>query len=414
MLSAITALAVLAVCTSALAGDRRRAEVQLAPAKPALCPAARAESATSAAVLSGLDFTAIAPPGVRLRVIEDEPYVYTFISPGQPPNTAAALGSIALHAALEAGGWYEARVNLRSVPLVAEAELQRSFDVAAESMYQGSMLASELRQETVYSLYEVRSPLGLTDSQDKTNRWREYLGYTAVIKQPLGLQASALPSEDLPEEQLAAAQQTTPYSDVKGELRILRRAGKHCFMLVISVDSGSFPYTLGLTENLARCTINRMLALAGASAGDWLPYLVYYPESEPVQVAPGEALDPRIADLAEQPGDGCGRDAQPITGDVCPQCRGEGVFWPARPYADELNSYKLRLRGLQPVCSHCLMPAADIDQIPAGDKDLPSAIDALTGAGDVIDAKSQLACRQDPCLLKSARRVNSALRSACH
>jgi hypothetical protein len=92
-----------------------------------------------------------------------------------------------------------------------------------------------------------------------------------------------------------------------------------------------------------------------------LDYLTYYPEFELPGLdglLAGKKLDPRTADLAEQPGEGVGIDPKPIQGDLCPQPLGDGPAWPAAPYRDAENWPKLGL-GTQtaPRCSHCLLDA---------------------------------------------------------
>ena len=126
--------------------------------------------------------------------------------------------------------------------------------------------------------------------------------------------------------------------------------------MTINFETSHFANGLTLTENVARCIVNRLLNASEVEADNYLPYLAYYPEYEPFVAAPGEARDARVADLAEQPGEGCGVAAQPITGDVCPQCAGQGPFWPAAPYGDAEHGATLGQAGAEAKCSHCLMP----------------------------------------------------------
>ena len=143
-----------------------------------------------------------------------------------------------------------------------------------------------------------------------------------------------------------------PYQYTAGELKVVRRITRAYTLLTIEFTSSNHPHALTMTENLARCIINRLDPEMPAKGR--LGYLAYYPVYEPfIPYFEGEIPDNRVADLAERPGEGCGTDPAPITGDVCPQC-GEGIHWAARPYADREFGSVLP-KDAWPRCSHCLL-----------------------------------------------------------
>ena len=95
-------------------------------------------------------------------------------------------------------GWYEAQISLRAATeYYGYQALLESFDAAANAAYSRSLTTVEQRGAAAYSLFEVRSPLGLTDPRDKVNRAREYLAYSATIEQPLGPPAPGPPTSSL-------------------------------------------------------------------------------------------------------------------------------------------------------------------------------------------------------------------------
>lgn len=372
------ALLSLALCgvSAAHAADRRRTETRSTLPRQLLLPAAQAPAALSAPILSGLDYSAVAPPGVRLRIVEDEPYIQSIAALGQ---ARAQLGEgvtrLTLHAETPAIdsvplGSFEAQITLRLAGRPgSNGALAQSFDAAAHAAYRRSLLHPEQREAVVYGIHEVRSPLGLTNPKDKLNNWREYLAYSATVINPNSEEGQA---------------RLTPYQYIRGELRVLRLVDKRECLLSISIEAREFPQALTLTENTARCIINRLVAQRETKLR--LDYLAYYPEAELAALSPDEVLDPRTADLAEQPGEGCGANPLPIQGDLCPDCAGEGPFWPARPYADNLYIHVLAAQVAQAVCSHCLLGPARDAVAPLGaqpvaapaepDASPPSACDA--------------------------------------
>jgi hypothetical protein len=341
ILAALWAVPLYAVCA-----PRHRVEQRPAAPESALVPAAAAPRALAAPVLSGLDYTALAPPGVRLRVIEDEPYTYVNALHAGRLSYSEAVTQLTLRSDLalseqNGAGYYEARISLRAVPAGAIEVLEDSFDAAAESAYTRSLLTSELRGATAIGVHEVRSPLNLTDLRDHANAAREYLAYSAAALNPNN------PSSE---------GRATPYQFLRGELRVLRRAGSTACLLTLNFEAGEYPYALTLTENIARCVVNRLNPQAGPKQR--LNYLAYHPESELSVPDPGEALDPRIADLAEQPGESAGLKPLPIQGDRCAPCPEGETCWPARPYADGEYGLLLGEQITKAACSHCLLESA--------------------------------------------------------
>jgi hypothetical protein len=353
----VLVLAVLLQPLGAMADGRHRSEQRATMPQQLLLPAATAPSAQDAIVLSGLDYSAVAPPGVRLRVVEDEPYSFIMGAGSSLLVPGTSLTMLTLRAdnpALDGVpmGFYEAHISL----LMPEAgrvfgSLAQSFDTAAHSAYRHAMLRQDERDAVVYGIDEVRSPLGLVNASDKLNRGREFLAYSAVAINPN--------SEE-------GAVRRTPYQYIRGELRVLRRLNQREGMLCIRIEAQEFPQALPLTENLARCIINRLTN--PKKTDQRLDYLVYYPESERAQVGENEVLDPRTADLAERPGEGCGLAPLPIQGDLCPQCQGDGPFAPARPYLDPGAFPALAHELMQAVCSHCLMGP---DSVAGGEDSTP-------------------------------------------
>lgn len=325
-----------------------RQRVELRPSAPplALAPAAAAPAAMSAPVLSGLDYTAIAPPGVRLRVVEDEPYIYLLGGHAARLTPFEGVTRITLRSDIAPGegrsaGFFEARVNLRGAfapqPYM---ELLDAFDAAADSAYRRAMLTSERRGALVYELDEVRSPLGLSLAEDPLGAGREYLSYNAEVVNP-----------DNP----AAANEGTPYQFVNGELKAVRLARPGLYLLTVSFEAAQYPHALALVENIARCVLNRLDPRAKPQQR--LSCLPYSPEYEVGVPEAGESLDPRVADLAEQPGEGCGVGQLPVQGDRCPACQGAGPFAPAKPYAGGRYGQLVAERLARAICSHCLLAA---------------------------------------------------------
>jgi hypothetical protein len=303
----------------ACAAGRSRVERQPTTAPRVLVPAAAAPTVSLAAILSGLDYTALAPPGERLRVIEDEPYSYTIadLGPGKPQN-AETVSALNLVSHRTDGGSYEARITIRFADAVSQQPaLVESFDVAANSAYNQSLSMIEERGETAYSLHEVRSPLGLTNPRDKYNGHREYLAYTAAIINPINIDTTEL---------------ATPYRFINGQMKFIRKTKHGLALVTIEFTAREYPHSLTLSENLARAVVNRLDD--SLRFRERLQYLAYQPEFEPaLPYFDGEPIDPRTADLAEQPGEGCGREALPITGDVCPACGADAAHGVASPHS---------------------------------------------------------------------------------
>lgn len=333
---------ILLAGTPAHGAERKRVTVIDKP-QLSLMPSSTAPEILGAPVLSGLDYTAVAPPGTRLRVIEDEPHIYLLgNSCHGKEKTRQGSSSITLKGTEPGGGTYTALINLRYIPGKKSCNpLRLSFDTAAYYAYTHTMLATEERDSAVYAVSELRTPLGLTDPDSSENRHREYLAYSAAVLSPA---LWTLAETDA---------SFTPYTFVRGQLKVLRRTSDaHC-LLTLDIEAVDFAHSLTLTENLARCIINRLDPKMKLKQR--LPYLAYYPEYEPfVPYFDGEMPPAGTPDLAEQPGEGCGQDALPITGDVCPACSSQ-VGWPARPYADSGYSYQLGVDGQPPRCSHCLL-----------------------------------------------------------
>lgn len=298
------------------ASSRSRTEKQPTASARGFIPSTAAPAGSGAPVLSGLDYTALAPPGERLRIIEDQPYTYTTARlRTESPQDEEAYTSIIIVSNRADGGSYEVRLGLRLATTEQQrVDLRYSFDLAAHSGYSAGLLAAEERGEVAYSLTEVRSPLGLVHPGRDSDSHREYLAYTAAVLNPVGHDFSELP---------------TPYRFVAGQLKVVRETPAGLALLTAEFTANDYAHSLTLTENLARSVINRLDP--HMRVWDRLEYLAYYPEFEPaLPYLDGEPIDPRTGDLAERPGEGCGREALPITGDVCPQC--EGPHDGATPY----------------------------------------------------------------------------------
>lgn len=351
---AVAAILLLgALYLPATASGRRRTETR--PAKPAVSfvPSSGAPEALDAPILSGLDFTAIAPPGERLRVVEDEPYILLqgYNKKGLL-QLSQGMSKLTIHSNSLDGGRYEAKISLRYDPQKNDRNrLLLSFDTAAHYAYNSSLLFGESRGTTAYNLREIRSPLGLTDPRDKENLWREYLAYDAAVINPNSPVASGT---------------ATPYQYISGELKVVRRVEARYYLLSINFEAEQYAQALTLTENIARCIINRMQPEQDPAYR--LAYAAYYPEFELARpYYEGEQIDPRTADLAERPGEGCGIGAAPISGDVCPECGEGGPFWPAAPFGDTEYGSQLGTPDILPQCSHCLLiPPASVEKKSEG------------------------------------------------
>jgi len=345
--SLAVSIALLLMPASVWADGRRRVEERALTPELMLSPPASAPQALSAPVLSGLEFSAVAPPGVRIRIIENEPYSFLIARGGQGRTQAEeGLCVIVLLADLAAtdeapAGHYEAVVSLRMALTAPGARrLQSAFDMQAHCAYRQALLAHESRSESEYAIYEVRSPLGLTDQKDKSNRAREYLAYTARVTNPLG---PGLLSEQ------------TPYKDVDGELAAVRRAGKNVCLLSVRFKAADFPHALTLTENIARRVINQLEPQRAAER--LLPYLEYYPEVVKDAPWPGEARDPRTANLAERPTESCGEPPLPIQGELRLECEQQPIettnYQPQGVGEDGDRFSRAADAVARSVCSHC-------------------------------------------------------------
>ena len=364
-------------------------------------PSAMAREELDTPVLSGLDFTGIAPPETRLRIVEDEPYIYVRGNAGsRHGDHYFGLTRITLLGSSSSGGAYEAQVSLRVVPGKNSSNVLRlAFDTAVNYVYTHSLVTAEQRGETAYALNEVRSPLGLTDPDDKDNRYREYLAYSAAIANPQLWHAAGDTAQAAPEQ----PEQPTPYLFVQGQLKALRRiTGAHC-LLTIDVTAQGFPHSLTLTENIARCIINRIDP--AFSSYQRLDYLAYYPEYEPFMAYFEDELpQPAAADLAERPAEGCGKFLLPITGDVCPQCL-DKPSWPAMPYVTGMDQAVTGGQPL-PVCSKCLHAGIQNEQSAGICGQCPSG--AASACGESCRRK-QAKC--SPC--RSTRSCINDFRSRC-
>lgn len=367
----------------------RRIRVERTDKPPlAFVPAAQAPAGLDAPILSGLDYTAVAPPGARLRVVEDEPYIYlSGTSAGGRTVVANGTALITLHGTQETGGQFTARVSLRYLPgRGSDNVLQLSFDTAAHYAYTHAMVANEQRGALAYALNEVRSPLGLTDPRDKLNRNREYLVYSATLVNPQATEETGT--------------WVTPYLAVDGQLKVLERTPDAHWLLTVDFSASSFAYSIALAENVARCVVNRLELLGGGDRR--LAYLPYHPEYEPyIAYFEGEAPDPATADLLERPGEGCGAAPLPITGDVCPQC-GVELSAPAQPYGENGPEFG-EWEAAGAVCSHCLFGAGEHpDAIGADLRGSPGG--SQCGAPECADGRSK--CMPARCSACGAR--------ACH
>jgi len=342
--TAAVALALLVTCGVSQASGRRKLVERTDKPALAFLPAAQAPAALDAPILSGLDYTAVAPPGTRLRVVEDEPYIYLSGTASRGRTSVVSGASlITLHGAQDTGGEFTARVSLRYLPgKGGDNVLQLAFDTAAHYDYTHSMLAAEQRGDLAYVLNEVRSPLGLADPEDKLTRDREYLVYSATLVNPQATEATGT--------------WVTPYLAVEGQFKALERTTDAHWLLTVDFSASSFAYSVALAENVARCLVNRLELLSGGERR--LDYLPYHPEYEPfIAYFEGEVPNPATADLVERPGEGCGAAALPITGDVCPQCGARDTA-PAQPYGMDGPAFG-EWDAVGSVCSHCLFRAGE-------------------------------------------------------
>jgi len=321
-------LSLLVLPSSLLAAQRGQRELRPLIEDPLFLPSANAPAALSQNILSGLDYTCIAPPDSRLRVIEDEPYIYTTgLRCKERLPVTWAHSAITIRSDLAAGGWYEAVVSLLWQPRRDNLEVLRAFDTAAHEAYERSALARETRDGTTYGLYEVRSPLGIVEPLKKGDALREFLAYSAAVSNPL--LSNPLAS-------------STPYDYSSGKLMLVPALRASTVLVSVEFDAKAYPHALPLSENLARCVVNRLYedehSRLSVSILDYAPeYEIAMPQTDSAgRLVP---LDPRTADLAEQPAEGCGPEGLPAGG-LLPVCPEPPRHWPARPYGqftDELD-----------------------------------------------------------------------------
>lgn len=297
----------------------------------------------------------MAPPGHLLRVVEDEPYIYAAgDSSRRSSRVDRAVSSLRLIGVLDDGGRYEARILLRQAGPSTSDQLLESFDQAAHSAYKHAAIQVETREHGLYRLSEVRSPLGLLGAErGRQAVQREFLAYDAEVVNPLA-------AEDF-------ANLSTPYRTLNGQLQVAWQssaARQPTFLLSIGFAAQNYPHSLTLSENIARCVLNR--CHESLSQERRLNYLAYHPEFELPGLNllwAGKNIDVQTADLAEQPGEGAGIDPLAIQGDLCPEGLGGGPFWPAQPYQDAAHITKLQTAdGSLPLCSHCLLSGTLTEQ----------------------------------------------------
>lgn len=286
---------------------------------PDLLPAAAAPAGLEAPVLGSLNYSGAAPPDVRLRVVEDEPYSYlTGLRCDRRLASREGFSAIELRGLLAAGEAYRARISLEWEPRKSkQLHVLRRFDLAAQSAYLTSAVQSEQREKGLYAVHEVRSPLGIAEDVRGRLADREYLSYTAAVSNPLSVDYSA----------------ATPYNYASGKLMAVIETRDAYWLIAVEFEARRFPHSLRLTENLARLVACQLLSLHQRSGPE---ILAYPPEYELPQGGLQEhPVDPATADLAEQPADECGLPSlQP--GGYLPPCPA-GNAGPARPYGGHFS-----------------------------------------------------------------------------
>lgn len=281
---------------------------------PTLLPAAAAPRGLSAPVLSSLNYSSAAPPDIRLRVVEDEPYAYlTGLHCDRRLEAEAGFSAITLSSLRPDGGSYRARISLEWEPKRSEGlQVLRRFDLAAHNAHLTSAVQAEPRGKDVYAVHELRSPLGISQDAKGRPTAREFLAYTAAISNPLSLTFA----------------QPTPYDFDSGDLLAVIETKDADWLVVVEFEARRFPNSIRLTENLARLVACQLLSMHGRPS---LELLDYPPEYELPQGDLTEyPVDPATADLAEQPADECGAPALPAGG-YQPACDIDSPA-PARPY----------------------------------------------------------------------------------
>ncbi|MCB1216824.1 hypothetical protein KDL44_05490 [bacterium] len=242
-------------------------------------------------VLSGLEWSSIAPPGMLLMPVEDEPYIYNQGSWYKGlPYPGHGLSSIQLISHDPPLGAYQAVASLRMSPVKGDANpLRLSFDDSFQHMARAAQIASELRTDNGYSVTELRSPLGLTDPRDKENCGREYLGYVAELPSPL---------------MHPRGEDQAMYSSLRGELRVLRIVDGAHYLLTVEFAARDYPYAIALTHNIA-CLVLEQFACCEPEmcVPDYAQYETewYWPVADSALLG---QLNEGVADLVEQPDSG--------------------------------------------------------------------------------------------------------------
>jgi hypothetical protein len=315
---------------------------------PTLLPAAAAEEGLSALVLSSIDYARVAPPDVRLRVVEDEPYTYlSGLRCSRVLSPRSGFSVIELRSALAGGGTYKARIALEWEPGGSkDLRVLRRFDSAAHETYLSSAEQVESRAGAMYGVNEVRSPIGIAILSNGRPGSREFLAYSAAVNNPLLTAPDALPAG--------------PYDLTHGELMAVVETGRAYWLLSVEFEGRRYPDSLRLTENLARLVVCQLLTPLRLPTPDLLPY---GPEFElPGGDIAAYPVDPTTADLAEQPADGCAATARP-RGGYLPPCEVAAPS-PATPYGRRVA---LCLRySSQALCGACRAAAVCAEPKGAG------------------------------------------------
>ncbi|MCB1221978.1 MAG: hypothetical protein H7A35_15700 [Planctomycetales bacterium] len=254
-------------------------------------PASTMQWPQQAPVLSGLEWSTIAPPGMLLHPVEDEPYIYNQGAWHKGlPYPGHGLSSIQLMSHDPAGGSFQAVASLRMSPVKGDANpLRLSFDESAAYMARRSQIAREQRTDSGYSVTEMRSPLGLTDPRDKENCSREYIGYSAVLPSPL---------------MHPTVEGDPVYSSVSGELRVLRVIDGSHYLLTVEFAARDYPFAIALTKNIACMVLEQFVACEpDMCLPQYEPYIAewYWPVADSALLG---QLDESTADLVEQPDSG--------------------------------------------------------------------------------------------------------------
>jgi hypothetical protein len=238
-----------------------------------LLSAAEAETYLLPLRISEFDYNSVAPPGVSIRLIGNEPRVVLLGNARQTKQRVVQLISqVHLLSLLPTGGRMDLSIGVRLADTTTEGQkILDSFDDCVHNAYLRALVTSKRRGTREDWICEVHSPIGLLEvERDKHSEpLRELLSYEGYAQDSLFAGHSKVGLD-------------TDFRHVQGQLAVVwrdRNAVRRVRMLFVVFEATEFPHCMAFVQNLARLVVNELNA---SSSNDVtaLPYLSYSPNHE--------------------------------------------------------------------------------------------------------------------------------------